>query len=515
MLRPADLAARPDIDLGVLKVSPSRRIVSGPAGETSLEPRIMQVLILLLDARGNVVTRNQIFDECWGGVMVGDDSINRAIGKLRRVSAEVAPGAFEIETIPRTGYRLTGEIFTAPPGEAQDGAVGGPARVTPVNRRVAIGAGIAVAAVAAGAGYFLFGPERRDPRAAALIEEGERTLREAWPDAQAQGVENFRRAVAIEPRNARAWGLLAVALRNVAEEASPDRTSTAVRECQAAAQRALALDAREGNALAALATLHPYFGEWAAAEDRLRSVLSVDPNNPTALSHLTTLLQSVGRGRESWELNERLLELEPLSPVHQFRRALKFWIYGRIPQADRTIDHALQLWPRHPAVWNARLYIFAFTGREDAAVALIDDVATRPKTFAPASERTWRISLAAIRTRAVADLAAAREANLKAAKGPFAVASLMILSHLRELDAAFAIANGFLLRKGPLVGSLWPDPAYMRINDQQWRRTMNLFTPATAPMRADPRFRQLCEGIGLTAYWKQRGIGPDRMFRIA
>lgn len=501
------------MSFGTLIVSPSRRIVTGPAGSTSLEPRIMQVLVLLLDARGSVVTRNQIFDQCWGGIMVGDDSINRAIGRLRKVATEVAPGAFEIETIPRTGYRITGDIFAADeapekqPESANAGGAGG------VTRRALFGGSVAVAA-AIGA-FVIKSRDQADPRAAALIDEGERALREAWPDAQAQGVDAFRKAVAIEPGNARAWGLLAVALRNVAEEAPPDRTSAAVRDSEAAAKRALRLDPREGNALAALATLQPYFAQWAAAEDRLRAVLAVAPDNPTALSHLTTLLQSVGRARDSWNLNQRLLELEPLSPVHQFRRGLKLWIYGRLPQSDQTLDHALTLWPRHPGVWNARLFTFAFTGRPEAGLAMIDDVATRPKTFAPGSERTWRLSLAAIRSRRPEDIATAREANLTAGRGPFAVASLMILSYLGELDAAFAVASGFLMRTGPQVGSLWADPAHMKINDQQWRRTMNLFVPATESMRADPRFRQLCDGIGLTQYWKQRGIGPDRMFRIA
>lgn len=512
MLRPADIAARPDMDFGIMKVSPSRRIVSGAAGETSLEPRVMQVLVLLLDARGAVVTRTRIFDECWGGIMVGDDSINRAIGHLRKIPAEVAPGAFEIETIPRTGYRLTGELFDGVGDQPEEGAGAAPSR-SGISRRAAIGGGVAVAAAAGG--YLWLGRDRTDPRAAALIAAGERTLREAWPDAQPQAVASFRRAVGIEPRNARAWGLLAVALRNVAEEMPPDRTSDAVSQSEAAAQRALELNPKEGNALAALATLQPYFGQWAAGEDRLRSVLAVAPDNTTAMSHLTTLTQSVGRARESWNLNERLLELEPLSPVHQFRRGMKHWIFGRVAEADLAIDRALQSWPRHPAVWNTRLYLFAFTGREQAAIALIDEVASRPKMFGGAAERTWRLSLAALRSRAAADVAAAREANLQAANGPFAIAAPMILSALGELDAAFEVAGGFLLRKGRLVGSLWPDPGEMRINDQQWRRTMNLFTPATAPMRADPRFRQLCDGIGLTAYWKQRGVGPDPMFPIA
>ena len=100
-----------------------------------------------------------------------------------------------------------------------------------------------------------------------------------------------------------------------------------------------------------------------------------------------------------------------------------------------------------------------------------------------------------------------------AAAGGVAVAAIMVLSYLREVDAAYAVAEGLLLRKGPLIGSLWPDSSQMRINDQQWRRTMNLFTPATEPMRADPRFNKFCQEIGLAGYWASRR-GPDPMFRL-
>lgn len=508
MLKLSDLALRPDIQLGTMRVSPSRRLLEGPGGEVHLEPLIMQVFLLLLDARGKVVTRNELFDACWGGVIVGDDSLNQAIAKVRRAGAQVAPGMLEIETIPRTGYRMVGKIVEHSgsdigPDREVDSSIAGP-----FSRRMMLGAGLAVTA-AAGAGYLWVQRDAGDPRADRNIEQGGRILRDSWPGTEAQAVAILREAVAIEPRNAEAWGLLAVALRNVAEGATPDRTSKAVRDCESAARQALSLNPREGNALAALATLRPYFGDWSAGEDRLRKVLAVAPDNLTAMTHLVTLLQSVGRARDSWDLNERAVALEPLSPGHQFRRALKLWIFGRVAQADLTIDRALQLWPRHPGVWNARLYIFAFTGRPHAALAMLDDVSGRPATFKAASEQRWRVSLRALETGSPADVAAATAANRQAAAGGLAVAAIMILSSLRQLDAAFDVANGFLLRKGPLVTPLWPGKDQMAINDQQWRRTMNLFTPATAAMRADPRFQLLCDGIGLTEYWRRRGIGPD------
>ncbi len=88
MLKVADLAGRADFDAGPLHISPGRRLVEGPAGSAHLEPIVMKVFLLLLDAAGSVVTRNELFDQAWGGVFVGDDSLNRAIARVRKIASE-------------------------------------------------------------------------------------------------------------------------------------------------------------------------------------------------------------------------------------------------------------------------------------------------------------------------------------------------------------------------------------------------------------------------------------------
>jgi DNA-binding winged helix-turn-helix (wHTH) protein/Flp pilus assembly protein TadD len=509
MLKLSDLTLRPDFQLGPMLVSPARRLVEGPGGYVHVEPLIMQVFLLLVDARGQVVTRNDLFDQVWGGVMVGDDSLNRAIGKVRRIGAQIAPGLFEIETIPRTGYRVTGEIVAseqAAPGKSEDRSR--------FSRRAIVGGG--VAALGGAAGLWWIARDRTDPRVSSLLDEGKRILREGWPDSEAQGVDLFRQAAKLDPGNDEAWGLLALALRNVIEQAPPNQTAEAVRECESAARRALAINPKEGNALTALAMMRPEFGNWAEAETSLRHVLKVAPDNLAAMAHLGLLFQSVGRTRASGLLNDRVVALDPLSPIYQFRRGMRLWIIGQIEESDRTIDRALQLWPRHPAVWNARMMIFAFTGRTEAAERFLDDVQMRPSTHKRATEDIWRISLRALGARVRTDVDAAVAANIKAApqSGGSVPRAVMILSALGKLDAAFDVADGYLLRRGPLIGTLWTAKNEMPVNDVHWRRTMNLFTPATAAMRSDPRFERLCDGIGMTAYWRKRGIWPDPMFRL-
>src|SRR5690349_18260424 len=107
-LTPADLAGVPDFRLGEAAVSPSRRTLQGPGGTVAVEPRVMQVLVVLAEDPGSVVSRETLFERCWGSVYVGEDSLNRVIGSLRRLASDIGCGSFEIETITRTGYRLVG-----------------------------------------------------------------------------------------------------------------------------------------------------------------------------------------------------------------------------------------------------------------------------------------------------------------------------------------------------------------------------------------------------------------------
>jgi tetratricopeptide (TPR) repeat protein len=70
----------------------------------------MQVLVALARANGAVVSRDELIRTCWDGRIVGEDSITRVIGRLRRLAEERGGGAFQIETVPKVGYRLAGDV---------------------------------------------------------------------------------------------------------------------------------------------------------------------------------------------------------------------------------------------------------------------------------------------------------------------------------------------------------------------------------------------------------------------
>ncbi|WP_404712159.1 winged helix-turn-helix domain-containing protein [Sphingomonas sp. MMS24-J13] len=119
--QPVDLALEQPFRLGPLAVVPrSRKIVAASGTQSTLEPRVMQVLIALARAEGVTVSREELIRTCWNGAVVGEDSINRTIWMLRKAAVGIAGGAFSIETIPKLGYRLVLPAPESGPSAVED-----------------------------------------------------------------------------------------------------------------------------------------------------------------------------------------------------------------------------------------------------------------------------------------------------------------------------------------------------------------------------------------------------------
>jgi DNA-binding winged helix-turn-helix (wHTH) protein len=503
MLKLADLARRADFVAGPLRVSPARRLIEGPAGSTHVEPIVMKVFLLLLDAGGSVVTRDELFGNAWGGVFVGDDSLNRAIAQVRKIASEAAPGLFEIETIPRTGYRLIGPIVES----LNEGTRGEESSEGPITRRRLIAAGAAAIAAVGGVGAWLNVRRRSDQRFEDLLQQAQKSIREELFDQAT--AQKLHEAVSIRPDSAKAWGLLAFVNSVLAQRADPKEAPRVIDQAESAARRALSIDPREPNALLAMFELQGSTLDWMTRDRRLRQILAIDPRNLDAINELVLMLQAAGLNRESWNWNERALAIEPLSRVLLGRRAMKLWIAGRVPEADKVIDQARALWPSDPWLWGVQFLILALTGRPRAAAAMR---ATDPTMIGPRQEaEMWRASLIALDQPSPKTIAAARDACFNGARigAQLGGQAVMILSALDEVDAAFDVANGFLLSRGSIVQRR-KRLFKAEINDAGWRiNTQWLFVPPAAVMRADPRFLPLCEGVGLADYWRARGVRPD------
>src|ERR1700742_922302 len=70
-----------------------------------------QVLAILLERPGTVVTREELQKRLWPDTFVDvDHNLNTAINKIRDVLGDSAENPRYVETLPRRGYRFIGEV---------------------------------------------------------------------------------------------------------------------------------------------------------------------------------------------------------------------------------------------------------------------------------------------------------------------------------------------------------------------------------------------------------------------
>src|SRR6201996_1581550 len=102
-----------------------------------LREQVLQVLQLLVERDGKIVTREEIKDKLWANdtVVDFDHSINATIKGLRRALGDSADNPQYIETLARRGYRLlvATEWLESKPGRADDEFACLPAQPEPGN----------------------------------------------------------------------------------------------------------------------------------------------------------------------------------------------------------------------------------------------------------------------------------------------------------------------------------------------------------------------------------------------
>jgi len=93
--------------IGAVDVFPQTGSIDGPGGNRHLDPKVMQVLLRLVAADGEVVSRESLMTDVWRGTVVTDFALSRCIYQLRKNLRRVAKSADSpIETLPKRGYRL-------------------------------------------------------------------------------------------------------------------------------------------------------------------------------------------------------------------------------------------------------------------------------------------------------------------------------------------------------------------------------------------------------------------------
>ena len=487
------LAHEPEFQLGPMRVCPATRQITTHGRQETIEPRVMQVLVALYRA-GRIVTRDELFDLCWDGRIVGNDAINRTISRIRQLATDFGEGVFRVETIPRVGYRLveTGAPNLAAAEEARP------------DRRRFIFAGVAVAAVlAGGAGLW-----RVRPSSQAVPDEARQLYDQAMtfgstglPDDNRKAIAALQEAVRIAPDYADAWGALALGYGAAIGSESPDRVEGFDVLRDEAIRRAREIDPGNVDATAAANLSSNYFGRWAEAEDGYRRLMARDRRFGFFVFPLGNLLMDVGRWRDAVTALTAAKKRR-LTPAKAYMLAVSLWSSGNIAGAEAELDEALKRWPQHDSLWQTKVKLLALTGRPRAAQAMLEDTVNRPLDADAAAVALRGLFFEALATGAVSDVDRAVDAMVGAIRSVSTdgVNTAINCAALGRTDLASDLLEGAMLGLGRWAA---PGPRDARMV------THPLFQPHAKSLWSTRRFADLIERLGLEDYWRRAKVVPD------
>ena len=75
-----------------------------------LEPKAMDVLLLLCRHAGEVLSSDEIVSQCWPGIATGDNPLHKTLTQLRKALGDSATAPMYIETIRKRGYRAIADV---------------------------------------------------------------------------------------------------------------------------------------------------------------------------------------------------------------------------------------------------------------------------------------------------------------------------------------------------------------------------------------------------------------------
>jgi tetratricopeptide (TPR) repeat protein len=315
------------------------------------------------------------------------------------------------------------------------------------------------------------------------------------PESLERAEREFASAIEKDPNYAPAYAGLAntyVLLREY--YVMPDEE--AFTKAKAAAEHAIALDPRLGEAHASLGFID-FFWSWdaASAEREFRTALAEDPASAHAHHWYGSMLTHEGRYQEALEQLNIAQRLEPTSAAILSTRALTLGLSGHRGEA---VDMLEQLINESPGVSSPHAILAILSrvepqdwGRYLDEMRLAGELRHSDETMQVSAAAEPALRKGGEHAMWATILATEEKLHPGSANRTFLMAEAE--ASLGQDDAAFADLNQLAQRHDPNMMGLIVDPTL-------------------APLRRDRRFRQLLEAVGLpepgTAGSRPSGHGP-------
>jgi adenylate cyclase len=100
--------------VGDFEIDPATHSIGKDGRSVKLEPRTMELLLYLVHRPGTVVSREELEQAVWKGMVVGYDALNNSVAKLRKAFNDDPKNSRVIHTVPKKGYQLIAEVRVSP-----------------------------------------------------------------------------------------------------------------------------------------------------------------------------------------------------------------------------------------------------------------------------------------------------------------------------------------------------------------------------------------------------------------
>ena len=300
-----------------------------------LPPKEKGLLQLLLQARGQVVRKDELVSKVWSRSDASDESISRTVYRLR-IAMQGAGGPDVVETVYNEGFRVN----------------------TPVHLSGTLSTSSLTATT----------QSARPCAIVALASAGEFSARHTPEDLDA-AIAAARMAIALDPGFGAAWSRLAEIKVTAAI-----RSFRPPRECswlaKEAARKALQLDPDSSAALAVRGWARVLIdSDCERGLTDLNRAIGSEPDYWPCNFFRGWALQAAGRHAEAIDMMRLALELNPIGPAVHAHIALQLMYAG---QHDEALEVALELAHRFPTVDDAQgiaSIISSVHGRHADAIA--------------------------------------------------------------------------------------------------------------------------------------------------
>lgn len=336
------------VTVGEWRLDVAARSMTNGSVDRSLSPRALRVLLVLAEAEGDVVQRGTLLDRVWPDVVVTDESLTQAIAELRRAFGPRRGDVGPIQTISKSGYRLTVPV-TFGMEEAD-------LPFTPDNN-----------------GF--------DLRSYELCLEARRVLAQGGAHAVELSEALAREAVEVAPKFALAQAEFSIALAQRCLYRSGDLDS--LKEAVSRAETAIRLRPDLALAQSAYGFALGAVERWAEATIAFESALSLDQNDSNT-HYLAARTQFAGRNyRSASILAERAAALAPddYRALYLGTRACAAFDQGRAKRLGEAclqrIQSRLATDPDEARALNALAPLLAQLGMRDSAIAALNADAER------------------------------------------------------------------------------------------------------------------------------------------